>query len=179
MKDWNVVISVYQDGFRLALRGLRRLGPIERSPYHNVLVMKVDNPIALLAAIEKSTQENTALYDALSRVAPGMRCFYFHSAEEFVATVKSILSEWLPDLAGRSFHVRLHQRGTKHDLRTQDAERSFDDAIMEATLKAGMASKISFTNPDAVVAIDTIDGRAGLALWTRGDLTRYHLLRPD
>jgi len=179
MKDWNAVINVYQEGFRLALRGLRSLGPVERSRYHNVLVMKSDDPIVLLAAIEKRTQENTALYDALSRVAPSMRCFDFQSAEEFVNGVKSVLSEWLPDLAGRSFHVRLRRRGDKHDLPTQDAERLFDDAILEATMKAGKPGKISFSDPDAVVAIDTIDGRAGLALWTREDLLRYHLLRPD
>src|SRR3974377_1924546 len=46
-------------------------------------------------------------------------------------------------------------------------------------MKAGKPGKISFSDPDAVVAIDTIDGRAGLALWTREDLLRYHLLRPD
>ena len=48
MKDWNVVISVYQDGFRRALRALREFGPVERSPYHNVLVMRVEDPTALL-----------------------------------------------------------------------------------------------------------------------------------
>jgi hypothetical protein len=46
VKDWNVVISVYQDGFRRALHALREFGPVERSPYHNVLVMKVEDPTA-------------------------------------------------------------------------------------------------------------------------------------
>lgn len=46
MKDWNVVISVYQDGFRRTLRALKEFGPVERSPYYNVLVMKADNPTA-------------------------------------------------------------------------------------------------------------------------------------
>ena len=40
MRDWNVVISVYQEGFRRVLRALRDLGPTERSPYYNVLVMQ-------------------------------------------------------------------------------------------------------------------------------------------
>ena len=83
MKDWNVVISVYQDGFRRALRALKEFGPVERSPYHNVLVMKVENPTALLEAIERKTEENTALYDAISRIAPAMRTVEFQSMEEF------------------------------------------------------------------------------------------------
>jgi len=70
VKDWNVVVSIYQTGFRRAIRALQELGPVERSPYHNVLMMKVEDPMALLEAVEKLTEERPALYDAISRVAP-------------------------------------------------------------------------------------------------------------
>jgi len=43
---------------------------------------------------------------------------------------------------------------------------------------AGQLGKVSFTDPDAVIAIDTVDDRAGMALWTREDLARHRLLRP-
>jgi tRNA(Ser,Leu) C12 N-acetylase TAN1 len=179
VKDWNVIVSVYQDGFRRALRALQQLGQAERSPYHNVLVMKVGDPIALLEAIEKRTGESPALYDAISRVAPAIRNFDFLSEEEFVERAKSIIREWLPRLTGQSFHVRLHRRGAKHELGSQDAERLFNDAIVDATTRAGTPSRISFTDPDVVIAIDTIDNRAGLAMWVREELARYHVLRPD
>jgi len=179
VKDWNVVITVFQEGFRRVLRALEKLGPADRSPYHNVVVMKVDDPTALLEAIEKITEENPALYDAISRVAPASQNFDFLSEEEFVEKANSIIREWLPRLAGRSFHVRWHRRGAKHDLGTHDAERLFDDAIIVATTKAGTSGKISFTDPDVIIAIDTIDNRAGLAMWTREGLARYHVLRPD
>ena len=43
---------------------LKQCGPVERSPYHNVLVMRVEDPTALLEAIERKTDTNTApLYD--------------------------------------------------------------------------------------------------------------------
>ena len=179
MKDWNVVVSVFQDGYRRALRALQTLGVAERSPYHHVLVMKVDDPAVLLEAIEKRTEENPALYDAISRVAPAMRNFDFLSEEEFVEKAKAIFREWLPRLAGRSLHVRLRRRGTKHELRTQEAERLLNDAIVDAAASAGMPSTISFTNPDVVIEVDTINNRAGLGLWTREELARYHVLRPD
>lgn len=179
MKDWNVVVSIFQDGYRRALRALQKLGVAERSLYHNVLVMKVDDPVVLLDAIEKRTEEDPALYDAISRVAPAMRNFDFLSEAEFVEKAQSVIREWLPRLAGRSLHVRLRRRGTKHDLRTQDAERLFNDAIVDATTRAGTPSKISFTDPDVVIEIDTVDNRAGLGLWTRDELARYHVLRPD
>jgi tRNA(Ser,Leu) C12 N-acetylase TAN1 len=179
MKDWNLVINVYQDGYNRALRALRALGLVERSPYHNVLVMNVPDPMELLTAIERRTEEDPALYDAISRVAPAMRSFEFGSADEFREKAIAIMLEWLLRLAGRSFHVRMHRRGATHDLRPQDAERYFDDALLEAAKQAGAPARISFTDPDAVIAIDTVDDRAGLGLWTRDDLARHRLLRPD
>ena len=179
MKDWNVVVSIYQDGFRRALRALREFGSVERSPYYNVLVMKIEDPMALLEAIERRTEENPALYDAISRVAPALRAFDFQSAEAFEENAKSIMLEWLPRLAGCSFHVRFHRRGTRHDLQTPDVERFLDDALLGALRQAGAPGTITFTNPDAVIAIDTIDDRAGIALWTREDLAHHRLLRPD
>jgi tRNA(Ser,Leu) C12 N-acetylase TAN1 len=179
MKDWNVVITVYQDGFRRVLRTLKEFGPVERSPYYNVLLMRVEDPIALLEAIERKTEQNTALYDAISRVAPAMHTVEFHSAEEFRERIKPILLDWLPRLSGSSFHIRLRRRGDGHDLRTPDAERFCDDLLLQATATAGAPCRISFTDPDAIIAIDTVDDRAGVGLWTREDLARHRLLRPD
>ncbi len=177
--DWNVVVTIYQNSFRRVLKALERLGPTEASPYHNVLVMKADDPIGLLAAIEQQTEQDTALYDAISRVAPAMRTFNFHTADEFRKSAKSILLEWVPQLTGRSFHVRVHRRRAAGDLRPSEAERFFDDAILAATAGAEGPCRISFAKPDAVIAIDVIDDRTGVALWSREDLERHRLLRPD
>ena len=179
MKDWNVVISIYQEGFKPALHALREIGPVEPSPYHNVLVMKVEDPVAVLDAVERRTEEDPPLYDAVSRIAPAMRSFEFHSLEEFHDRAKDVVVEWLPQLAGRSFHVRLHRRGERHDLRTPDVERFIDDALLDALAQAGTPGHISFTDADAVIAIDTIDDRAGIGFWTREDLKQHRLLRPD
>lgn len=179
MHDWNVVVCVYQEGFRRVLRTLHDFGAAERSPYYNVLVMRAEDPRAALAEIERRTEESPALYDLISRVAPAMRCFDFVTADEFVSDPIATLREWSPRLAGRTFHVRLHRRGAKDDLGTQDIEHLFNDAVIDATAKAGNPGKVSFTEPDAVIAIDTIDQRAGLGFWTRDDLARHRLLRPD
>lgn len=179
MKDWNVVVSIYQDGFRRALRALEPLGAVERSPYYNVVVMRVDDPVALLAAVEQRTEESPALYDAISRVAPAQCSFEFQSAEEFESRAKSLVLQWLPRLAGRSFHVRFHRRGARYALRTPDVERALDDALIDALQEAGAHGKLSFSDPDAVIVIDTIDDRAGMSLWAREDLAQHRLLRPD
>lgn len=177
--DWNVVVSVYQDGFRRARRALAEFGPVERSPYHNILIMQVDDPVALLAAVEQRAAGSPALYDAISRVAPAMRTFAFATAEELEERARPILLEWAPRIAGQSFHVRLHQRARPHYLQTPEAERFFDEVLLEAARAAGAPAGISFTDPDAVIDVETIDERAGMAIWTREDLARHRLLRPD
>jgi tRNA(Ser,Leu) C12 N-acetylase TAN1 len=179
MRDWNVVVSIYQDGFRRTVRALERLGAVERSPYHNVLVLKVEEGMSFLKAVERQTEESPALYDTIARVAPAMRNFEFWSAEEFKERAISVLREWTQQLAGRSFHVRLHRRGARQDLRTPDTEKFLNDVVLAATTESGMPGRVSFTDPDIVVAIDTVDDRAGMALWTREDLARHRLLRPD
>ncbi len=179
MKEWNVVITVFQDGFRSALRALRQLGEVERGHYHNVLSMKVDDPMALLQAVEQKTVADPALFDAISRVAPAMHTLEFHSAEEFTEKAKSVVLEWIPQLAGRSFHVRLHRRGFIHELASPTAEKFLDEALLDALECRGTPGSISFSDPDAIISIDTIDERAGVAFFTREDLIRHPLLRPD
>ena len=133
MEDWNVIITVFQGGYRRALRVMRQLDPVERSPYHNVLVMKVDDSAALLSAVEIRTRESPALYDTISRVAPAQRTFDFRTCDELLTRAKSVNSEWSPRLAGCRCYARLHLRGMRHDLPTQEMERRLDLEIVEKT----------------------------------------------
>ena len=159
MEDWNVIITVFQGGYRRALRVMRQLDPVERSPYHNVLVMKVDDSAALLSAVEIRTRESPALYDTISRVAPAQRTFDFRTCDELLTRAKSVNSEWSPRLAGCRCYARPHlvECGTTFPLRKWNA----------VSIGIGGPASIAFTDPDAIVAVDTIDNRAGLALWTR------------
>ena len=179
VKDWNTIVTIYQHGFRRAIRALQAIGPTDRTAYYNVLVMKSDDPVAALETIQRLTEERPALYDAIARVAPAQFMFDFQSSQEFTKLAESFLLGFVPKLVGRSFHVRLHRRGSKLDLRTSEAEHVFDDFIVAATGKLGAPARITFAEPDAVIVIDTVDDRAGVAMWTREDLLRHRLLRPD
>jgi tRNA(Ser,Leu) C12 N-acetylase TAN1 len=141
--------------------------------------MTTDDPVAVLEAIEWQTSQNPALYDAISRVAPAHYHFEFHSTDEFKNQAQSIVVQWLPKLSGRSFHVRLHRRGSSRALHTTAIERFLDDVLLDALQPAGAPGKLSFSDPDVVITIDTIDDWVGISLWTREDLARHRLLRPD
>lgn len=162
MRDWNGVFCVSYEGLRRLLRALRDLGAAERTAECNVLVMKTYNPLAALAVIEKRTEESSAFYDSIVRVAPAMRGFDFMTAGEFASDTIAILREWSHRLGGRTFHVRLHRRGAKDDLGMQDTEHLFNDAVVDAPAKPDNPGRVSFTEPAAVIAINTIDQRTGL-----------------
>ncbi len=158
---------------------LQKIGPTERTPYSNVLAMRADDPMTTLETIERWTEEQPALYDAIARVAPAGFTFEFHSPRDFQDRVQAFLLEERSTLAGCSFHVRLHHRGSKLELRTPDAERLFDEFIVAVTANSGAAARVCFTKADMIVAIDTVDNRAAIAIWNRKDLERHRLLRPD
>jgi len=176
--EWNVVVSIYQEGFRRVVRALRDLGSVERTKYHNVIVVAAEDPLALLERIEEKTRAEPALYDAISRVAPAMQCFDFHSAAEFEEKATAAVLQWLPRLAGHAFHVRWRRRGFGHELSSPDAEQRLGGALLDGLERNGTPGSISFSDPDAVIAIDSVDNRAGLAIWTREDLSHYKMLRP-
>jgi len=82
--------------------------------------VQIDDSMSLLEAIERKTQEMPALHDAILRVAPASHCFIFRSADDFRDKANAIVREWAAQLAGRSFHCRLHRRGGRHALWSPD-----------------------------------------------------------
>lgn len=178
MINWNVVITVHQNGFTPVAHAVHDLGSVGLTTYHNLLTMKAKDPMAVLAAIEARAAADAALRDALSRVAPVTESFNFSSPEDFEAAAEAALLARLSQLAGRSFHVRLHRRGHRHELVDPVVENRLGAVVQDALKAAGTPGVISFSDPDVVVAIDTVDERAGIALWTREDMARHPLLRP-
>ncbi len=162
--DWNVVVTVHEATMREASKFLRRWGRVYRTGYFHLLAMHVDDPETFLAEIAKAAATTPGMFNILSHVIPARRTFDFASAEEFEAKARDIAILWAPMLKGRSFHVRLHRRGFKGTLSTPKEERFLNEALLDALEAEGAPGHISFTDPDAVLQIETIDGRAGVSL---------------
>jgi tRNA(Ser,Leu) C12 N-acetylase TAN1 len=176
---WNVVVTLPERTFREALHVLHRWGHVKRTGYYNVLVMRVDDPNAFLAEFAAAVAEKPGLLNLVSRVAPAQRSFSFENGDEFEREARDIALGWLTDLAGTGFYVRLHRRGFKGIISTQPEERFLDEALLTALAAAGTPGRISFDDPDKVIQIETVDGRAGMSLWTREDLRRFPFLGVD
>ncbi len=177
--DWNVVVTLPEKTFREACRLLGRWGTVKRTSYYNVLAMKVKDPDRFLDDFVAAANETPGILNYVSHVVPAQQTFDFGSAEEFEARAREIALRWASRLAGARFHVRLHRRGFKGKLSSPQEERFLDDALLDALREAGGPGHISFEDSDAIIQIETIDGRAGMSLWTRDDLRRYPFLGAD
>ena len=174
--DWNVIVTLPEATFREARKFLRRWGEVHRTGYFHVLTLTVEDVESFLAEVAKAIEEKPGTFNILSHIIPAHRTFSFASAEEFEVKARDIAILWAPMLAGKSFHVRLHRRGFKGTLSTPKEERFLDETLLDALETVGSPGRITFTDPDAILQIETIDGRAGVSLWQRDDLQRYTFL---
>jgi len=176
MHEWNVVVTVREDGFRDAIDLLEDFGPISRTDYFNVLVMQVADWRLMMERLREESAESPRIANTLAKVVPAFHAFDFHSPEEFEAKAKEISLNLAPALAGKKFHVRMHRRGFKGRLKSTEEERFLDRVILKELENSGSPGEITFENPDAVLAIETVGQRAGMSLWNREELERYPLL---
>lgn len=177
--DWNVVVSVRPDAYRKARRLLCELGPVRKTDFYNVLLIRVEDIDELPETLARWQTINPHFTDLFSRIAPAAATFDFHSLDTFREEACAAVLRLAPPLEGRSFHVRIHRRGLRQMFSTREEESRLDDALLAALSARGRPGRIAFDDPDAVVVIDTVNNRAGIALWSRDDLKRLPCLKAD
>lgn len=179
MRDWNTVVTVREGGFVPACRLLEPYGEVKRSEFFNILAMRADDPNWLLAELHRQLALEPAIGDWIARFMPLQLFFPFQSAGEFEAKARGALDAWLPRLACRSFHVRMHRRGFRGRLSSMDEERFLDGYLLNRLAAAGTPGRMAFDDPDAIIDVETLGPRCGIALWEREELTRFPLLHLD
>jgi tRNA(Ser,Leu) C12 N-acetylase TAN1 len=177
--NWNTVAVVHEGGFIQALRVLREFGSVQRSRFYNVLEMNVANIRELLESLRRKLMEDPGSLAFLSRILPVEMTFAFSSREEFEEKAKESVLVFIPELKGKTFHVRIHRRGFERIFRSPEEERLLNRLLLEELEKAGSPGAVSYEDPDAIVSIETMEDRAGIALWRREDLALYPFLRVE
>lgn len=176
--DWNVVATVRDGAYAEARRALAELGPVQRTDYFNVLVLEVADVRAFAEALAGFWAADPDLGAVLGRVTPLERLFEFQSPAEFEARARAAATPWLDRLAGSRFHVRMHRRGFKGRLSSQDEERFLDRWVL-ASLGDGDRAAVDFDDPDWILDLETVGQRGGMSLWSRADLGRFPFLHLD
>ncbi len=175
-----MVITVQEHGFKKARGFLLEFGEVHKTEYFNVLVMHVYDVGQFLEDIKTAVAINVQLMDAIARIMPVTHTFKFQSPVEFEEKAKITVTEWLPVLSGKRFHVRMHRRGFKDRLSSQNEEKILDGFILNTLEQQGKAhAKIDFDDPDCIIAVETVGQTAGFAIWTKEQLHRYPFLKID
>lgn len=174
--DWNVLVTLAEPTYRVARNLLARWGRLKRTEYYNVATMAVGDPASFLREFGAAVEQSPGILNAMSHVVPFEHLFEFEDAAEFETKAREIALTYVPRLIGKSFHVRLHRRGLKGTISTPTEERFLDEVLLEALTAAGAGGRICFDDPDAVLLIETVGQRGGMALWTREELKRYPFL---
>jgi len=180
--DWNVVVTAYDwRGLRRARRLLSHYGDVERTEFHNVLVVRVADVAAFLEAISAAAELDVSMRNDISRIMPAQALFSFRTTAEFEENARAVVCQWANRIAGGSFHVRLHRRrgDSPVKLSAQIEERYLNDTILRRLRELGQLGCLDFQDPDYVIDIETVGERSGMSLWSRDDLKRFPLLRVD
>jgi tRNA(Ser,Leu) C12 N-acetylase TAN1 len=179
LKDWNVIATIHEGRFREARKLLEQFGELAPTEFHNVLVLRVDDTARFVRLLGERVANEPGVMDILSRVVPVKFTFSFRDAAEFEERACKAVRELAPALARQRFHVRIHRRGFRHRISSQEEEQRLDKVIIDALATIGTSGSITFEDPDAIVAIESVAQHAGVSLWTREDLRRYPFLRLD
>ena len=145
VKDWNIIVTIYQQGFRRAMRALQNIGPTDRTPYYNVLVMKVDEPIVALETIERlmqATKEEIMAVEGMGDIIADSVVAYFQLPE-----VKDLIEEF------RSNGVNLTYLGKKK------AEVAAVDSVWNGKTVVLTGKLTHYNRTEATEMIEALGGK--------------------
>ncbi len=181
MKEWNVVVTVHEHAhcYAQACRFLKTFGELARTDFFNVLTLKVADAEQFLQQLHQQFDEEPQLFECIARILPVSHTFIYKTPEEFEVKAEALISPWEVKLAGTRFHVRMHRRGFKGRLTSQQEEKNIADILMCLLAERGETASVDFDDPDFVVVVETIGQQAGVSIWSREELLRYPLVKLD
>jgi len=171
-EEWNVLVVCRQGpgvtGRTLA--ALASFGRFRTGGYPQVLLGVVERGPAPAAALSSGIEDLVAgrppFDELMERVVPVERAVRF-IRQDVTETLCEQLEDAGPRLAGKSFHVRAHLRGLKGLVEHPAVERALGAFLAERAEEAGAPARVTFDDPDVIVAIEVAGQRVGYALLDR------------
>lgn len=156
----------------VVLREISDLGEFKETGFRDVLQGQVENLEIFLEELNKRQ------ITAISRVIPVEEFFRF-KPENLLEILKEKIRNLVDRIGeGETFCVRVERRGFKGALSSSELERSLGGYIWQLLKdKYGKPPKVDLTNPDKLVAIQTIGGLCGIALIDRRFREKYPIIK--
>jgi tRNA(Ser,Leu) C12 N-acetylase TAN1 len=172
--DWNLVVTAYGGRRHDLVHALRPIVRLKRAGYSEVMIGRTDDVEACLAAIA-ARADATFCAEVLARVVPVTHTFALAADLEtqLVAETAGVVDA----LVGCSFHVRVERRGQRHVVRSDQLERAIGTALVEALRARGAEPRVTFRDPDVIVAVELIGAVGGVGVVSRALRDRYPFVR--
>jgi tRNA(Ser,Leu) C12 N-acetylase TAN1 len=176
MKEWNILATAFWGRGKDALRLLSLLGEFKETGFKDVLQGHVEDIMLFLEKLESLREENPGRMTSLSQILPLERTFSF-SLTDFIDKLKKAVLPYVEGVEGKKFYVRVKRRGHRGEMSSLEIEKEISSFIFETLEKAGKQAQVSFSDPDAVIVIETIANRAAVTLITREMREKYPLIK--
>jgi tRNA(Ser,Leu) C12 N-acetylase TAN1 len=157
-----------------AIRNLTAFAAFRSTPYRRVLIGWIaGDPAHELATAWAARPETFA---RVVRMTPLEQVVDF-AGDDVTETLCCALAGAGERVAGRTFHVRARLRGLTGRVDKQAVDRALGAFLLDLADAAGAAARVSFQDPDVVLAVEVIGKRAGFAFLDRAVRT-VPLVRP-
>ena len=172
--DWNLVVTAHGGRRHDLIYALRPIVRLRRAGYSEVLTGRTEDLDTCLAGIA-ARADATFSAEVLARVVPVTRTFAL--AADVETQLRAETAAFVDALVGRSFHVRVERRGHKRIMRSDRLERMLGTALVAALTARGASPRVTFTDPDVIVAVELIGDSGGIGLVPRELRARYPFVR--
>lgn len=172
MDTWNILITSLMGTERTVYAELKAIGGFKKASFKDVYIGQVEDLEAFMETLEK----NIFLLPNVGKVIPIQKTFSFQPGA-FDEMLKAALLEYLPQLEGKSFFVRIERRGFKGKINSLTEEQTLDQFLLDQLRQKGKEGKIDFKDPDYIIVVETLGDRCGVGLIAREMKKRHPVVR--
>lgn len=179
VKNWNIIVTVAPGPGRESrlLRQLLRMGYFEPTEFKYVCLGHIEDAVQFLETLRAGRENDEPWLADLRRAIPVEQTFSF-TPENLTGQLKQGVTPFVARMTEGTFYVRLERRGLLGQVMSQDVERQVGEHLRALAGVSGKPLRVSFTNPDYVVAAETVGTQCGIALFDRAFRERFPFVLP-
>ena len=177
-RRWNIVLTVQPapGAVHELLGALHTFGEFHMTPFHCVCSGWVKDIGTFLDALLEAQQAGRHWTKNVARVVPLARTFEF-APDSLKGKLEAAIADIAADIDGGTCFVRVERRGLPDQVQTAELEHMIADQVFAAVEARGRSLRTSFSDPDYIIAVETLDTACGVALITRDLRRRYPFVR--
>jgi tRNA(Ser,Leu) C12 N-acetylase TAN1 len=176
LEEWNVVATSIEGHEKALLSAMKLLGEFEPSPYHNVIVGRVEDRDEFMDELRHRMAVDEGLAHSLGRALP-VETTATIALNDPVESLAEAITALADRIGEQSYHVRVEARGVRGLIHAQELEKQLGDLLWYELLRRNYVPTVDFHDPDLVVAVEMIGHEAGVALVGRYARRRYPFFR--